>query len=155
MGANLVETLVGAVVLLVAGFFLVFAYQKSEVAQVQGYPLIAKFEKVDGIRVGADVTLGGIKIGSVADETLDLESYLAVLRLAIREDVKLPEDSSIKVTSDGLLGSKYLAVQPGGAEAMLPAGGEIRYTQGAVDLTELLGKAIYSSGGGSGQGKSP
>ena len=147
MGGNVVETLTGAVVLVVAVVFLLFAYEKAEVASVDGYPLIAKFEKIDGVKAGTDVTLGGIKIGSVIEGRLDLESYLAVVELSIRDTVKLPTDSSVRITSEGLLGGKYLAVQPGGAAEMLPPGGEIRYTQGSVDLVELLGKAIYSSQG--------
>lgn len=147
MGNNLVETLTGAVVLAVAVVFLLFAYEKAEVAAVDGYPVTARFEKIDGVKPGTDVTLGGIKIGSVTRQHLDLETYLAVVELSVRDEVKLPTDSSIRITSDGLLGGKYLAVQPGGADEMLQPGGEIRYTQGAVDLTELLGKAIYSGTG--------
>ena len=147
MGNNLVETLTGAVVLAVAVVFLLFAYEKAEVAAVEGYAVTARFEKFDGVKPGTDVTLGGIKIGSVTGQHLDLQTYLAVVELSVRDEVKLPTNSSIRITSDGLLGGKYLAVQPGGADEMLQPGGEIRYTQGAVDLTELLGKAIYSGSG--------
>lgn len=153
MGGNLVETLIGAVVLAVAGVFLVFAYQKADLGRVDGYELKARFEKIDGISVGSDVTMSGIKIGTVIGQDLDPKSYLAVLRLSIRNDIKLPTDSSIKVASAGLLGDQYLAITPGADTALLERGDEIEYTQGAVDLTELIGKAIYSSGGGSGGGQ--
>lgn len=155
MGGNLVETLIGAVVLAVAGFFLVFAYQKADLGGVDGYELKARFEKIDGISVGSDVTMSGIKIGTVTGQELDPQSYLAVLRLNIRKDIKLPTDSSIKVASAGLLGSQYLAITPGADTALLEQGGEIEYTQGAVDLTELIGKAIYSAGSGGGGGQKP
>jgi phospholipid/cholesterol/gamma-HCH transport system substrate-binding protein len=148
MSGNLVETLIGAVVLVVAAVFLLFAYNKADVRAVSGYPLQAKFERADGVNVGSDVLLGGIKIGSVTGQRLDTVEYLAVLELSISNDVKLPDDSAIKIASNGLLGDKYLSVEPGGSEKMLEAGQEIRYTQGSVDLTELIGKAIYSSQGG-------
>ena len=148
MSGNLVETLVGAVVLLVAGFFLYFSYDKADAGTVFGYALIAKFDKVDGVKVGSDVMLAGIKVGTVTDQTLDSEEYLAVLTLSFLTSVKLPDDSAIKIASDGLLGGKYLSVDPGGSEDYLEPGDEIRFTQGAVDLTELIGKAIYNTGSG-------
>ena len=147
MSGNVVETLIGAVVLVVAGFFLYFAYAKADVGTVEGYSLTAKFDKVDGVKVGSDVMLAGIKVGTVTDESLDTKEYLAVLQLSLASDVQLPDDSAIKIASDGLLGGKYLSIDPGGSEDYLEAGDEIRFTQGAVDLTELLGKAIYSGGG--------
>ncbi len=147
MSGNVVETLIGAVVLVVAGFFLYFSYDKADVGAVQGYSLTAKFDKVDGVKVGSDVMLAGIKVGTVTDESLDTKEYLAVLQLSLASDVKLPDDSAIKIASDGLLGGKYLSIDPGGSEDYLEAGDEIRFTQGAVDLTELIGKAIYSGGG--------
>ena len=152
MSGNLVETLIGAVVLLVAVVFLLFAYNRSDVRAVSGYPLVAKFEKVDGIKIGSDVMLGGIKVGSVTGEHLDTERYLAVLQLSVKNDVKVPDDSAIKVASEGLLGSKYLSIIPGGSDGYLKPGAEIRYTQGSVDLTDLIGKAIYSAGSGGGGG---
>jgi phospholipid/cholesterol/gamma-HCH transport system substrate-binding protein len=148
VSGNLVETLIGAVVLAVAAFFLYFAYEKADIGAVEGYTLTAKFDKVDGVKVGSDIMLAGIKVGTVTDQTLDAEEYMAVLRLSLLSEVKLPDDSAIKVASDGLLGGKYLSIDPGGSEVYLEAGDEIPFTQGSVDLTELIGKAIYSSGGG-------
>ena len=118
-----------------------------DVGAGQGNSLTAKCDKVDGVKVGSDVMLAGIKVGTVTDESLDTKEYLAVLQLSLASDVKLPDDSAIKIASDGLLGGKYLSIDPGGSEDYLEAGDEIRFTQGAVDLTELIGKAIYSGGG--------
>ena len=126
MSGNLVETLIGAVVLVVAVVFLLFAYNKADVRAVSGYPLVAKFERADGVNIGSDVMLGGIKIGSVTGEHLDTTNYLAVLELSISNNVKVPDDSAIKIASSGLLGDKYLSIQPGGSETMLAAGQEIR-----------------------------
>jgi len=150
MSGNLVETLIGAMVLLVAGFFLYFSYDKADVRAVSGYSLTAKFDKVDGVKTGSDVMLAGIKVGTVTNQSLDSDEYLAVLQLSLALNVRLPDDSAIKVLSDGLLGGKYLSIDPGGSENYLDAGDEIRFTQGTVDLTELIGKAIYNSGSGGG-----
>ena len=146
MNGNLVETLIGAVVLVVAAAFLWFAATRANVGSVDGYSLIASFDKVDRISVGSDVMVGGIKVGTVTEQRLDPKTYLAVLTMSIRDDIKLPEDSSIKIAAAGLLGGNYLAIQPGGAEEYLENGGEFEFTQSAVDLTDLLGKAIYQSG---------
>lgn len=151
MGGNLVETLIGAVVLAVAALFLVFAYNRADIGAVDGYELSARFEKVDGIRVGSDVLMSGIKIGTVTAQQLDPKSYLAVVRFTVREDVDVPDDSAVKIASNGLLGDKYLALEPGGSDAKLKPGGEIQFTQGSVDIMDLIGKAIYSAGSGGGQ----
>jgi phospholipid/cholesterol/gamma-HCH transport system substrate-binding protein len=146
VGGNLVETLIGAVVLVVAGVFLVFAYNRAEIGSVDGYELSAKFEKIDGIRVGSDVLMSGIKVGTVTAQQLDPKSYLAVVRFTVRENIAVPEDSAVKIASTGLLGDKYLALEPGGADAKLKPGGEIQFTQGSIDIMDLIGKAIYSAG---------
>ena len=153
MGGNLVETLIGALVLLVAGVFLVFAYDKAGMARIEGYELVAKFDKVDGIRVGSDVLMSGIKIGSVVRQRLDTKMFQAELRISIAEGIELPVDSTIKVTAAGLLGDKYLAIEPGGEDEVLKPGDQFRYVQGSVDLLDMLGKAIY--GGGSGAPTAP
>ena len=148
MGGNLVETLIGAVVLVVAGVFLVFAYNRAEIGAVDGYELTAKFQKIDGIRVGSDVLMSGIKVGTVTNQRLDPESYLAVVRFTVADSVQVPDDSAVKISSNGLLGDKYLALEPGGSDDKLKPGGEIQFTQGSVDLMDLIGKAIYSVGSG-------
>lgn len=145
MRGNLVETLIGAIVLIAAAVFLTFAYNRADVGTVEGYELFARFDRVDGVEVGSDVLLSGIKVGTVVDITLDRETYLAVMRFSIDESIRLPEDTSAEVGSGGLLGGKFIALVPGGAEEMLGVGGEIRFTQGSVDIVALLGRAIFSS----------
>jgi phospholipid/cholesterol/gamma-HCH transport system substrate-binding protein len=141
-----VETLIGAIVVAVAVGFLYYAYSNANAASLGGYEIDAKFQRVDGLNVGTDVRLSGIKIGSVSALTLDPKTYQATVKLDIRGDVKLPDDSSIMVTSTGLLGNSYLSVSPGGSDTMLPAGGRIRNTQGSVDLMSLIGR--FATGGG-------
>ena len=147
MRRNLIETVMGAVVLVVAALFIVFAYSKAEVGTVDGYAIQAKFDRVDGIRPGTDVRMSGIKVGTVTSSELDPRTYLAVVRMSIRTDVKIPEDTSIAVSADGLLGDKFLALSPGGAEEMLPDGGEITTTQGSIDLMSIIGQLIFSQTG--------
>lgn len=148
MSRNLLETLLGAVVLIVAVGFLAFAYNSSQIQQNDGYELIARFDKVDGLEPGSDVRISGIKVGTVLDQTLDPETYRAEVRFNLREDVRLPADTSAAVVSNGLLGGKYLALVPGGDIEMLEAGDEVTLTQSAVNLEDLIGHMIFSQGGG-------
>ena len=148
MSRNHLETLLGAVVLIVAVGFLAFAYNSSQIEQNDGYELIARFDKVDGLEPGSDVRISGIKVGSVLDQTLDPETYRAEVRFTLRDDVRLPADTSAAVVSNGLLGGKYLALVPGGDIEMLEPGDEVTLTQSAVNLEDLIGHMIFSQGGG-------
>jgi phospholipid/cholesterol/gamma-HCH transport system substrate-binding protein len=143
MGRNLIETVMGAVVLVVAGVFIAFAYNTAGLNSTEGYPLIAKFDRIDGLNDGSDVRLSGIKIGTVVRQRLDPKTYLAVVTLNIEPGVKLPLDSSAQISSEGLLGSKYLSVTPGAEEQMLKPGAEIQHTQGSIDLISLVGRLIF------------
>lgn len=146
MSRSLIETVIGALVLLVAGVFLAFAYSSADLRSVGGYPLSARFQSVTGLSVGSDVRLSGIKVGSVVGHRLDPKTYFALVDMRISDDVHLPEDTSARITTEGLLGGTYLALEPGGAEAMLPEGAVIEYTQSPVDLVQLLGKFIFTAG---------
>jgi phospholipid/cholesterol/gamma-HCH transport system substrate-binding protein len=146
MQNNTVETFIGAIVVAVAAAFLYFAYSSTNAATLSGYEVDAKFQRVDGLSVGTDVRVSGIKVGSVRELTLDPKTYQATVHLDIRSDVKLPVDSSIMVTQAGLLGNSYLSISPGGDDAMIPPGGSITNTQGAVDLMGLIGRFIGGSG---------
>lgn len=137
------ETAVGAVVLAVAGAFLAYALGSSLSDRVGGgYELLARFGQAGGLAAGADVRVAGVKVGQVVGIDLDPKTYLARARFRIDRGVKLPSDSSVKITSDGLLGGQYVAVQPGGAADDLKAGGEFENVQGAVDLFGLIGQVI-------------
>lgn len=144
MRHNLVETLMGAVVLAAAFGFLAFAYTNTDIRAVKGYELLARFERVDGLAVGSDVRLSGIKVGTVIGQELDRDTYEAVVRLSIDPSVKLPEDTTAKITSEGLLGSNYLSLSPGGSDVMLAPGDAIEYTQGSLDFLSLLSKFANS-----------
>lgn len=146
MQNGFVETLIGAAVVAVAGVFFYYGWNTTGSGQVAGYELVARFDRIDGISVGTDVRMSGIKIGSVISQELDQQTYRALVRMSVRNDIKVPEDSSIKVASEGLLGNSYLAVSPGGSDTMLLSGGEFETTQGSIDLVGLLGKAMFSGG---------
>ena len=145
MQNNLVETLIGAVVLAVAAGFLYFAYSTTDTGSVDGYEIAAEFDGVSGITIGSDVRISGIKVGTVRDLELNPETYQAKLVFSISGAYKLPEDSSAKIALDGLLGGSYIAIEPGGSFDMLEAGDSIEYTQGSIDLVSLIGKFIYGS----------
>jgi len=149
MQNSIVETLIGAAVLAVAVLFLLFAYSGTGIGGISGYEVTAKFGRINGVTVGSDVRMSGVKIGTVSAVEIDSQDYGAVTRLIIGDDLQLPDDSSVRITSDGLLGNQYVSIEPGGSQTMLQPGGEIEYTQGAIDLIGLLGRTIF---GGSNDG---
>jgi phospholipid/cholesterol/gamma-HCH transport system substrate-binding protein len=145
MSRSLAETLLGAAVLAVAIGFVVFAYTRSGVATASGYEVSAAFNRVDGIANGSDVRIGGIKIGSVIERELDPVTFQAVLHMSIDESVELSVDSTAAVVSDGLLGGKFIDIQPGAEEALLAGGGRIGYTQSSLLLEELIAKFAFGT----------
>jgi phospholipid/cholesterol/gamma-HCH transport system substrate-binding protein len=156
MGRNLVETVMGAVVLMIAGFFLVFAYNTSNLRPIAGYAVRAQFSSVEGLQPGSDVRIGGVKVGSVTAQRLHSGDYRAVLTMSIREGIKLPVDTKAIISGDSLLGGKHVKLEPGGADKFIAADGEITKTEGAVILEQTLGRAIFllsgdDSGNGGGQ----
>ena len=119
MTGNVIETVMGGVVLVVAALFLFFAYSTSQVRAVQGYEVTAQFESVAGIRDGSDVRIAGVKVGSILEERLDPKTFLATVRLSIDPAYKLPDDTVAEIISAGLLGDRFMALVPGGSEQML------------------------------------
>ncbi|MGE0152538.1 MAG: outer membrane lipid asymmetry maintenance protein MlaD [Reyranellaceae bacterium] len=144
MNRSVVETLIGAVVLVVAVLFLGYAFRNVDASTPGGYEVVARFDRVDGLKKGADVTIGGIKVGTVTDQRLDPKTYQAIVRMNIASDIKLPRDTSAKLVSESLLGGLSLTLEPGGDERDIAPGGEIVRTQGSVNLMELIGQAIFS-----------
>lgn len=145
MANNVVETIVGAAVLVVAGGFLAYASQNSEFGGGSSYPLTAKFFSADGVAPGIDVRMSGVKIGTVGDLSLDKKTFEAVATIDVENGFEVPSDSSAKIASDGLLGGSYISIEPGGSEYALEPNEEIERTQGSVSLIDLLGKAVHSA----------
>ena len=145
MGRNVVETIVGALVLAVAGLFVFYAFAKSDTRAPNGYEITAHFGRVDGLKRGADVTLSGVKVGTVTAIDLDRKSYQAIVHMVVASNVELPIDTNAKIVSESLLGGMVVVLEPGGDKQMIKSGGEIEKTQDAISLTELIAKMMYGS----------
>jgi phospholipid/cholesterol/gamma-HCH transport system substrate-binding protein len=143
VGRNIVETIVGALVLVVAGVFVFYAFAKSDRNGPAGYEIIARFDRIDGLKRGADVTLSGVKVGTVTGFDLDRKTYQAVVRMLVSSNVSLPADTHAKIVSESLLGGMVVVLEPGGDTKMLTPGGEIEMTQGAIPLSELIAKFMF------------
>jgi phospholipid/cholesterol/gamma-HCH transport system substrate-binding protein len=140
MRNNIVETIMGAIVLIVTGSFLYFAFNHSKASSSAGYMLTAKFDKIDGLSIGGDVKISGINVGVITGYRLDPETFMAVIEMKINSSIKLPDDTFAKITSEGLLGGNYLVLDPGGSDEYLSEGDEILDTQGSIDFLRLLDK---------------
>ena len=140
MKNNIVETIMGAIVLVVTGSFLYFAFNHSKASSSDGYILTAKFDKIDGLSIGGDIKISGINVGVITGYSLDPDTFLAVVEMKINSSIRLPDDTFAKITSEGLLGGNYLVLDPGGSDEYLENGGEITETQGSVDFLRLLDK---------------
>jgi phospholipid/cholesterol/gamma-HCH transport system substrate-binding protein len=142
---GIAEVVTGAAVLLLAAGFLVFAVARSGRTASAGYVLHANFDRVDGLVLGADVRIAGVRVGTVQDMRVDVKSFLADVTFSLRDDIRMPKDSSAEIISDGLLGSKFLNLTPGGDATELSPGGTVAITQSSVSLEQLLGKFIFSA----------
>jgi phospholipid/cholesterol/gamma-HCH transport system substrate-binding protein len=148
MNRNAIETVMGAVVLVVAAVFLFFAYTTSQVRAVTGYEVTANFLRVEGLRDGGDVRISGIRVGTIVSQSLDPKTFDAVVRMSIDPKYKLPVDSYAQIASNGLLGDKYLQIVPGNDDDVIKAGGKIERTTPPISLESLIGQVMYSLQGG-------
>jgi len=143
MNRNIIETVMGAVVLAVAAFFLFFAYGSVDLRSVDGYEVVARFDRIDGLEPGANVAISGVNVGRVISTQLDPTTYLAEVRMSIDSDVELPADTIAIVASQSLLGGRFMSLDPGGDETLIQPGGTIAYTQSTPGLEQLIGQFIY------------
>lgn len=162
MRESLFETLVGLIVVAVAGAFLFFSLQQrsSAASLADSYALSAKFNRVDGIAAGSDVRLAGVKVGTVNKIDLDTKSYKAVVNFSMKKGVEIPDDTTAQIVSDGLLGGAYLGLMIGGSADYLPQDGKgiVEYTRGSIDLLTVLSEFASSAGkkdDGGGQTSTP
>jgi phospholipid/cholesterol/gamma-HCH transport system substrate-binding protein len=149
---GILETLMGALVLVVAGAFFFYAYSASEIGKGGGYEVTARFTTVGALKVGSDVRMSGIKIGTVARQELDPTTYLAEVTLSIDDSIVLPVDTSAAIANEGLLGGNFVDLVPGAEDQTLKPGERIELTQDAVDFVQLLGRFMFQSGSGAGSG---
>ena len=141
---NYFDFLIGTIVLLLAIGFFSYSFKSSKISSNAGYNIIAKFDNADGITIGSDIKIAGIKVGSITEQNLDEKTSKANLKMNISSNVKIPADSSAKIVSEGLLGAKYISISLGGDEEILQNDQEINFTQSSVNFEELLGKFIFS-----------
>ncbi len=163
MRESLFETLIGFIVVTVAGAFLYFSLQqRSEAAPRDSYTLSAKFNRVDGIGVGSDVRLAGKKVGVVSSIDLDPATYKAVVTFTLPNtlafggkavELRIPDDTTAQIMSDGLLGGAYLGLMIGGSYDYLEPGGVVEFTRGSVDLLTVMSE--FASGAGGGEDAAP
>ncbi len=147
MATQRTEKIVGGVVLAAAIGFGVYAGQVARLGKGgTHYPLNASFRSLEGVGVGTDVRLSGVKIGSVRGVSLNPETYRADTVLVIAQGTRIPDDSAVIVASEGLLGGNYIEVMPGGSPGFFEAGATVTDTQGAVSLISLLLKFVGGQG---------
>lgn len=143
MNKKPVETIMGLVVLVIAILFLAFAYRVSDLQVVQGYSLHAEFMKVGGLSIGSDVRINGIKVGTVTAQKLNNEDYLATVTLSISSDIKLPKDSIISIVSDGLMGDKFIKIEPGNSAELLKDGDSFSKVKDFKTIEDMVGEIIF------------
>jgi phospholipid/cholesterol/gamma-HCH transport system substrate-binding protein len=148
-GRSLTEFATGAVILAAALVFLGYAVVNSGRGTMvggtgDGTKLTARFDRIDGISNGTDVRIAGVRVGNVTDARIDPQTFSADVTLRVDGGLRLPDDTSAEITSEGLLGGRYVSLVPGGSDKVLADGGRITQTQGSVSLEALLGRFIFS-----------
>lgn len=147
MGENKAEVAVGGLVLATALGFGFYVLQSTGMSGSSGsYPLTASFRSAEGVSVGTDIRLAGVKVGTISQMALNPETFRADATLSVQENIQIPNDSAIAITSEGLLGGNFVEVIPGASYDYLAAGDEIIDTQGSVSLVSLLMKFVSGSG---------
>ncbi len=136
------DILVGAAVLIAGGAFMVYAFTGGGLSGPQGYPILAGFGQVDGLAVGSEVRISGVPVGEVSKLEIEPATLKAVVTMMIDDDVKLPLDTGALIVQVGLLGSKFVKLDPGGEEDMLAPGEEFEFVQDSVIIIELLQKVV-------------
>ncbi len=149
MKRNAVETILGAVVLLVAGMFVYFAYSTAQVKAVNGYRINANFYKIGGLTTGSDVRVSGIKVGTVTESRLDPATFDAVVEMSITPTVRLPKDTVASIGSEGIVGGKYINLRPGSSKEFIADNGKISKTRDFKSLEDQVGEIIFLATGGS------
>jgi phospholipid/cholesterol/gamma-HCH transport system substrate-binding protein len=149
MKSNTLETIVGAAIIAVAIGFFVFAYNAAGLGggAAGGYHISAEFDNIDGVAVGSDVRVAGVKVGTVTGQSLNPKSYQARIDMVIQPNLILSDDTSAKITAEGLLGAKFVALEPGGSDVKVAEGGVLSYTQGAIDIWSIISQAMFSKSG--------
>jgi phospholipid/cholesterol/gamma-HCH transport system substrate-binding protein len=148
MKKTLFETLFGAFILLSAIGFAYYLGSQAGFGKARNFQLTAEFDRADGIMVGSDVLVSGVKVGKVTDKQLDPHTYMANVKMSFDKSYQFPVDTTAQIASDGLLGGSHLKIVPGSdEEEFIEPGGRIEFTSASMGLMDLLGKFIFSMQG--------
>ncbi len=142
---HLVEAGVGLLVVIAAIWFVTFAVGRTGGGAGDAIQVKALFPAANGVAIGTDVRIAGLKVGTVAAQRLEPQSYQAEVTLALDKGIAVPSDSSAAITTESLLGGSYVALLPGGSQTPLKNGDTILETQGSVDMMSLVGSVINRS----------
>lgn len=143
MNKKPVETIMGIVVLAVAALFMMFAYSVSDLQVVKGYEIKARFLKVGGLNTGADVRINGVKVGTVLSQKISPQDYMVDVKMSISPEVALPKDSIISIAGDGLMGDKFVKIEPGKSSETITPGSAAENTKDAKSLEDMVGEIIF------------
>ena len=153
MSAEAREISIGAVVVAVLLTIMIFVYGgQDDFSEDGGIRISASFNRVDGLAVGDPVYLSGVRIGSVEKMWLN-KNFRAIVSFQLKDGLVIPEDSSAAIHTDGLFGSKFIVVEPGGAEQAMKEGHTITFTQDAVIVSNLLDLIISEGKANRAKGK--
>lgn len=145
MKKNPVETILGFLVLIFAIFFLFFASSRVNIQKIEGYPIFVSFLKVGGLEIGADVRISGIKVGSVTKIELDTKTFSAEISLTIKNNIKLPVDTVAVIADSGIMGDKYIRLDPGKSKEKIPPKGYIDKKKDYRSLEDNVSEFIFLS----------
>lgn len=143
MNKKPVETIMGIVVLAVATLFMLFAYKVSDLQMVKGYEINARFLKVGGLNTGADVRINGVKVGTVVSQKINTTDYMVDVKLSLAPNISLPVDSVITIAGDGLMGDKFVKIEPGNSEEKITPNATAENTKDAKSLEDMVGEIIF------------
>lgn len=144
MKRSVTETVLGAIVLLIAGLFLSYSYKVANLSTQDTYPITADFASTGGLKPGDAVQISGVKVGNVDMIDLVPDSFLARVHFSIGKQYKLPTDTAAAISSESLMGGLYMSLQPGADEEFIAPAGKIQFTQAPQNLEQLLGQFIFS-----------
>ncbi|MEM6489123.1 MAG: outer membrane lipid asymmetry maintenance protein MlaD [Pseudomonadota bacterium] len=148
MAERVADTLVGAAVIAAAAGFVLYAANTADLGLGggSGTTLVAEFRKAEGLAAGGDVRIAGVKVGSISGMTLDPETFVARVTLQVDEGLELPDDTGARITSAGLLGDSYIALEPGASEFMLQDGDVLFRTQDSVNIIDMVSRFVAGGG---------
>ena len=146
MKYNILETIMGFVVLIAVAIFLIYGIKTAKVdTKKENQNIYAIFENVSGLKIGDNVQISGINVGKIINLELNTDTYEAKVLMGLNNKIKLPEDTTARITSSSMLGRNYIEISPGISNTYLKDKEVIFDTSSAVIFSDMLGKMIYSN----------